>query len=199
MIFTSRTRNNTKREPIQTSPIVMNVFRPRTPMINPPYTRMLNPIKPSDGDRMKWGAPTWRLFHAIPESINDTNFMKHKDSIIRLIVTICGNLPCPSCSDHAKQYMNKVNFQAIQNRDDLKKMLFIFHNSVNERKGYAQFQYSDLDEKYQNLDFKQVVNEFMVHFKQKTYAPNLMAQQMYRQKQVEIVRQWFNDNITYFQ
>lgn len=199
MIFTSRSRNNTTKPVERRNPYVMNSFTSRTVLINPPYTKMLNPTRPSDGDRMKWGAPTWSLFHCIPEKITQENFIKNKDSIIRLIVTICNNLPCPTCSDHAKQYMNKVNFTAIKTPDDLKKMLFAFHNSVNERKGYARFPYDSLDEKYDNLDFNQVVNAFMFHFQKKTYAPNLIAQQMHRQKQIVIVKQWFQDNIGLFQ
>lgn len=199
MIFTSKSRNNTSKPVENRKPYIMRAFRPTSTIINPPYTKMLNPITPSDGDRMKWGAPTWTLFHSMPEKITQENFIKNKDSIIRLIVTICNNLPCPSCSSHAKQYMNKVNFIAIKTTDDLKKMLFLFHNSVNERKGYAQYSYDNLDEKYDNLDFNQVLNNFMFHFQKKIYASNLIAQQMYRQKQVLIVKQWFQDNIGLFQ
>lgn len=198
MIFTSRSKN-TNSNPPERKPIhLMNLFRPKT-IINPPYTKMLNPIKPSDRERMKWGEPTWTLFHCIPTKISQENFIKNKDSIIRLIITICSNLPCPNCSDHAKRYMNKVNFIAIKSPDNLKKMLFLFHNSVNERKGYEQYSYDKLDEKYNNLDFNQVVNQFMFHFQKKTYASNLIAQQMYRQNQVLIVKQWFQDNIGLFQ
>lgn len=156
-------------------------------------------IAPSDGDRMTWGAPTWTLFHTIPEKLTNQQFIDNKANIIRLITTICSNLPCPSCSDHAKQYMSKVNFNAIHTVDDLKKMLYIFHNSVNERKRYAEFPYDDLTDKYHNLDFNQVVNQFMIHFQKKTYAMNLIAQQIHRQKQVLVVKKWFIDNMHIFQ
>lgn len=199
MIFTYKSKNNTVTPPSQPKVYPINHFSRRPMGINPPYTKMLSKVTPSDADKMKWGAPTWTLFHCIPEKINDENFIKYKDSIIRVIVTICGNLPCPSCSSHAKQYMSKVNFIAIKTRDDLKKMLFIFHNSVNERKGYSQYLYDNLDEKYDNLDFTKVVNEFMFHFQKKTYAPNLISEQIYRQNQVQNIKKWFNDNIHIFQ
>jgi len=198
MIYTFNNGNRIKQVE-RTVTYTMKTFRPMTKFGNPPYTRMISSITPSDGDRMKWGAPTWTLFHCIPENLTDNMFIKNKDSIFRMIVTICGNLPCPSCSEHARQYMNKVNFVSIKNIDDLRKMLFIFHNSVNERKGYAEYSYDKLIEKYNGLDFKQVVNEFMHHFQKKTYSPNLIAQQMYRQKQVAIVKKWFQENIQIFQ
>lgn len=156
-------------------------------------------IAPSDGDRMRWGAPTWMFFHMIPEKLSDTNFINNKASVIQLITTICNNLPCPSCSQHATQYMKKVNFNAIHTTEDLKKMLYIFHNSVNERKKYAEFSYDDLNEKYSNLEFNQVVNKFMFHFQQKVYAINLIAQQISRQKNVAVVKKWIVDNTHLFQ
>lgn len=199
MIFTYKTRNNTAIPQEKPKVLPINHFSRRPMGINPPYTQMLSKTTPSDGDRMKWGAPTWTLFHCIPEKISDENFTKHKDSIIRTIVTICNNLPCPSCSSHATQYMKKVNFLAIKTKDDLKKMLFVFHNSVNERKGYSQYSYDNLDEKYDNLDFTKVLNEFMFHFQKKTYAPNLISEQIYRQHQVQIIKKWFKDNMHIFQ
>jgi len=198
MIYTFRDGNKTK--PVERKAIyTMKTVRPVTKLGNPPYTRMISSIRPSDGDRMKWGAPTWTLFHCIPEKLTQDMFIKNKDSIIRMIVTICNNLPCPSCSDHARRYMNKINFLSIKSTDDLRKMLFIFHNSVNEIKRYAEYSYDELHEKYSSLDFKHVVNEFMLHFQKKTYSQNLIAQQMYRQKQVTLIKKWFHENIEIFQ
>jgi len=202
MIFTSKhgkqaEHNNLK----QVQPMRMNLYTSRKQnMIIPRTTSyQISRIAPSDGDRMKWGAPTWALFHTIPEKLSDKNFVENKTSIIQLIMTICNNLPCPSCSQHATQYMRKVNFNAIHTTEDLKKMLYIFHNSVNERKKYAEYPYDDLNDKYSNLDFNQVVNKFMFHFQQKVYAMNLIAQQISRQKQVAIVKKWFLDNMHLFQ
>ena len=182
--------------------INMKLFRTTStvaPKSNPPYTNMLNTPKPSDRERMTWGAPTWALLHTIPAKITNDKFVKHKDDIIRLIVTICSNLPCPTCSQHASEYMKKVNFLAIKTSDDLKKMLFVFHNSVNERKGYAPYSYDNLDDRYNQLNIVDVINEFMSHFQKKIYAPNLMAQQIYRQSQVQIVKKWFQEHLDYFQ
>jgi hypothetical protein len=199
MIFTRKSINNTAKpnEPRQLYNMSLNI--PTSTLQNPPYTRMLNPPKSSDSERMTWGAPTWTLLHTIPEKLNTDTFIKHKDNIIRLIVTICSNLPCPTCSQHASEYMKRVNFIAIKTSDDLKKMLFIFHNSVNERKGYAQYSYDNLDDRYLKLNLVDVINEFMSHFQKKIYAPNLIAQQMYRHTQFQIVKKWFQDHIDYFQ
>jgi hypothetical protein len=199
MKFTNRSRNNTATS-IDRPPLYNMMFRNRTTLTLTTATNQTTSpaIKPSDGNRMTWGAPTWTLLHMIPEKINYDNFVKNKDSIIRLIVTICSNLPCPTCSQHANEYMKKVNFIAIKTPEDLKKMLFVFHNSVNQQKGYAQYSYDDMN-KYVDLDYTTVLNEFMSHYQKKIYAPNLIAQQMYRQKQVEVVKTWFRENLHLFQ
>jgi hypothetical protein len=203
MLFTRKSINNTTK-PIETRPQYnMRFFRSKTTststVSNQSRMTTLTQPKPSDRERMTWGAPTWTLLHIIPEKLTNDTFVKHKDDIIRLIVTICSNLPCPSCSQHASDYMKRVNFIAIKTTDDLKKMLFVFHNSVNERKGYIQYSYDNLDNRYINLNMVDVINEFMSHFQKKTYALNLIAQQIYRQKQVEIVKKWFRDHLDYFQ
>jgi len=201
MIFTSKQGQHVELDGLRQPPKKpMNLYTTRRTVkaqsISP---TTVTRIAPSDGDRMTWGAPTWTFFHVLPEKLSNKNFIKNKDGIIRLITTICNNLPCPSCSQHARQYMQRVNFNAINTVEDLRKMLYIFHNSVNERKKYAKFEYDDLIEKYSNLDFNQVVNNFMSHFQKKVYAMNLIAQQISRQKQVTVVKKWLIDNMHLFQ
>ena len=202
MIFTTKHGKQIGRDEIkQVQPVHMNLYASslKRPIIPKTRAPQISRVAPSDGDRMKLGEPTWTLFHTIPERLSNENFVKNKTSIIQLITTICNNLPCPSCSQHATQYMRNVNFNAIHTTEDLKKMLYIFHNNVNERKKYAEFSYDDLTNKYSNLDFNQVVNNFMFHFQKKIYAMNLIAQQISRQKKVVIVKQWFLDNMHLFQ
>lgn len=198
MIFTSKSRNNTAK-PNERPPLYNMMLNNRaSPSLFSQPINTTPQIKPSDRDKITWGPPTWTLLHMIPEKIDPDKFVKYKDSIIRLIVTICSNLPCPNCSQHASEYMKRVNFIAIKTPEDLKKMLFVFHNSVNQRKGYAQYSYDDMN-KYVDLDYTTVVSEFMSHFQKKIYAPNLMAQQIYRQSQVAIVKTWFGEHIDIFQ
>jgi hypothetical protein len=202
MIFTSKYGKQMENNELKkVTPMRMNLYTSsnRSAVMTRKPSAQISRIAPSDGDRMRWGAPTWALFHTIPEKLSNKNFVENKTSIIQLIMTICNNLPCPSCSQHATQYMRTVNFNAIHTVEDLKKMLYIFHNSVNERKKYAEFPYDGLSDKYANLDFNQVVNKFMFHFQQKVYAMNLIAQQISRQKQVVTVKKWFLDNMHLFQ
>ena len=199
MLFTSKSRQNTQVKTTQNISLIPNMFARVSTIRNPSRTNIVNAITPSDGHKMTWGRPTWTFLHILPEKINDANFGIIKDSIIRLIVTICNNLPCPTCSDHAKQYMNKVNFNAIKTRDDLRKMLYIFHNEVNNRKGYAEYPFDNVVSTYSRMNFREVSHEFMGRFQKRVYAVNLIAQEMHRQGQIKVIRQWILDNLKYFQ
>jgi hypothetical protein len=199
MLFTSKSRQINSGNANQKIVSVPNMFAQVRPRRNPAISNHITTITPSDGHKMAWGKPTWTFLHILPEKINDANFGIVKDSIIRVIVTICNNLPCPTCSDHAKQYMKNVNWTSIRTRDDLRKMLYNFHNDVNKRKGYAEYPFDNVKSTYSIIDFKQVSHEFMGRFQRRVYAVNLIAQEMHRQGQIKIIRQWILDNFKYFQ
>ena len=46
--------------------------------------------------------------------------MTLKDQLLDIIKGICMNLPCPDCSNHATQYIKKLNYVSIKNKEDLK-------------------------------------------------------------------------------
>ena len=83
--------------------------------------------------KVKWGEPTWFLLHTLSVKIKDSEFGRVRQDLLNKIYAICTNLPCPTCSQHAKTYLDGINFNSIQTKEDLIKMLFVFHNSVNQR------------------------------------------------------------------
>ena len=87
--------------------------------------------------QMKWGEPVWFFLHTISHKIKDDSFVQMRSDLLKYIYTICTNLPCPDCSNHAKTYLNGINFNNIKTKTDLQIMLFEFHNSVNARKGFV--------------------------------------------------------------
>jgi hypothetical protein len=102
------------------------------------------------------------------------------------------------CASHATDYMNKINFNAIQTKEDLKRMLFTFHNEVNKRKGYPQFPYDKVDEKYSLALTSNIIRNFMVHFTDRTRSIKLLAGDLHRAQLSEVLKKWFNDNIQCF-
>ena len=108
------------------------------------------PVPQNNPNKIRWGPPTWFLFHTLAHKIKEEHFSKIKFELLNNIAIICRNLPCPKCADHATQYMSKINVGAIQTKDDIKNMLFKFHNDVNMRTGAPMFEFNELNNKYNN-------------------------------------------------
>ena len=60
-------------------------------------------------------------------------FYFNKKDLISHIRLISSNLPCPNCSVHATQYLNGIDMNKITTKEDLKMMLYLFHEIVNNR------------------------------------------------------------------
>jgi hypothetical protein len=149
--------------------------------------------------QMKWGPPTWLYLHTMAEKVKDTSFQQIRKDLFRIIYTICTNLPCPMCSNHAKEYLSKINVESIRTKNDLKQFLFVFHNSVNTRKGLKLFSYLDLDETYSKGDYIAITNNFMKFFQEKSRNIHLIADEMHKQRIVKLVQQWIIDNVEHFE
>lgn len=148
---------------------------------------------------MKWGEPTWFLFHTLSYKIKDEYFVIIREDLLNLIYTICSNLPCPDCATHASSYLKSVNFNSIQSKEQFKKMLFLFHNTVNKRKGYEIFPYEDFDEKYSKANTVNIIQNFINHFKNKHSSIHMIANDLHRNRIVNTLIEWFKSNLQYFE
>lgn len=155
---------------------------------------LVEPVK-----KMKWGEPFWFLFHTMAEKVKEELFPSVREELLNLIYTICLNLPCPDCSNHAVKYLNGINFKKIQTKSELKEMLFIFHNGVNKRKNVPFFQREDLDEKYSSAQMIPILNNFMVHFLNKKSSIRMIANDFHRERMYKELQKWFSKNINIFQ
>ena len=108
-----------------------------------------------------WGTPTWIFFHTLAETISDDYYNKNKKQIIDIIKTICCNLPCRDCTEHAKKYLKRISYNSLATKQDFKMMLINFHNSVNQRKRRPIF--TDYD-KYKNGDLLKSYNDFRIQY-----------------------------------
>lgn len=180
---------NTPQQRIMTMPIHMSSL--------PQQKQQYQQQTPSVG-KVKWGEPTWFLFHTLSFKIKDNEFPKIRSSLLNYMYAICINLPCPDCANHAKAYLDGVNFNIIQTKEQLKRLFYNFHNEVNLRKGYPFFPYEELDEKYSKAITINIILNFMSHFSDRNRNIKLLASDLYRQKLCKVLKEWFNDNITVF-
>lgn len=142
---------------------------------------------------MLWGEPTWLLFHTLAEKVKDEEFPKIRQELLNHIMKICNNLPCPTCAQHATRYMNGVNFNNIQTKEQLKLFLFAFHNEVNRRKDYEKFNVNDLS-KYKTAMTINVVRNFFYHFSKRSYNVRMAVDSVHRHKMLKELRIWLENN-----
>jgi len=151
-----------------------------------------------ESKRIKWGRPFWNLFHVLAEKIKESEFPKVRVELLNMIYTICSNLPCPDCTNHAVSYMNGINFNTIKSKNDLKLFLFDFHNAVNARKMYPIFHKDNLDSTYQNANVIVVIDNFLKSFKQHHKGLRMIADDIYRDRITKKLITWFKENVKYF-
>jgi len=162
---------------------------------------MINPVSPPPPEKkkgMKWAQPTWFLFHTLAEKVREESFPIIRTELLNIIYTICCNLPCPDCANHAKAYMDGVNFDSIQTREHLRIMLHRFHNTVNQRKGYPQFPYEDVATKYSTANTVNIIHYFMPFFEDKHASLRMIADDLHRGRIAIQMKAWFNKNIGHF-
>lgn len=155
------------------------------------------PSNPSENPSKKvyWGQPTWFLFHTMAHKIKDDLFNEKRLELLNIIYTICCNLPCPDCANHAKEYLDSINYLTIYSKQQLKDTLFHFHNTVNQRRGTELFLYTNLDEKYNTAIMRNIIVNFMSHFDRKG---KLLPDSMQRDRHIIYLKKWFNANIHIF-
>jgi len=192
---------NGNTKPSNPQPAVMNMMiiparkPPASISMNTPNT-IAKPVE--NATKMKWGAPTWALFHTLAEKVNECDFAQIRKSLLDTIYVICSNLPCPDCANHAKHYMDGINFNTIVTKDQLKNLLFQFHNSVNARKGVPLFSLDELDPLYSRGNLLNIIQIFMGHFKDKHRSIRMIANDFHRAKIADKLQLWFQNNIQYF-
>ena len=142
----------------------------------------------------QWGPPTWIFMHTLAAKIKEEQFPVIGPQVISHLIQICMFLPCPECSDHAKQFWANVNTKNIKTKQDLINLLFVFHNSVNKRKNLPIFPYSELKPKYEKAIFINIVNHFMHFYKMEHHAVRLMSEDMYRRRSAKSILDWLHTN-----
>ena len=185
MIFVNRRNRNVKS----------NHFKEVTlmPVIEEKKLTISNVKTITEDEKIKemlWGEPTWFLFHTLAEKIKPEYFNTLRNKLFGFIKSICNNLPCPDCAKHATQYMNRINFDAIVNKEQLKLLLFKFHNDVNGKKKYKLFEFTNLDSKYSSAITINIVKNFFVHFSKKNFSVRLDTSNYQRTLLLKEFRFW---------
>jgi hypothetical protein len=194
MTFSNKYRNYVVHQRMQTQQ-----FQPQQTQIQP-QSKTTDVVNENPNKKpMKWGEPTWFLFHTLAEKIKPEYFKEIRIELLNLIYTICTNLPCPNCAKHAIEYLNSVNFNTITTKDNLQMMLYKFHNEVNKRKNFPEFPFEELIPKYSRANTVNIIHNFMPHFEDRTGSVRLIADSLHRSRVALQLKAWFNKNIGCFE
>ena len=146
-----------------------------------------------------WGPPTWFFLHALCEKIHPNHYVLIKEPLWNKLKELCANLPCPDCANHASEYLKSINYKMIQTKEQLKNVLFSFHNMVNAKKDMPIFPRELLESKYRNMEFIPTIYTFMEHFQDKHKSIRMIANDFYRARVAEQMKIWLNANIQNFE
>lgn len=139
-----------------------------------------------------WGNITWKLFHTMTLKIDDCNYEQLQSSI-QCIATICRNLPCPLCSNEAMILLKKYNLKSIKTKEDFKKFIHFFHNSVNIKLKVPIIEYEKIEE-HHSASLNHILNEFFNVYKNLKNNSNMMLYSFHRDIIINNTRSYFLSN-----
>jgi hypothetical protein len=145
---------------------------------------------------MYWGPTTWIFMHTLASKLKESSFNIIGLQLIRIFIQICNNLPCPECTQHAKQFWSKVKTNNIKNKTDIINLLFVFHNIVNQRKKIQQFKYENLTY-YDTKNVVDTYNAFSKNFNTRGNM-NLINESFHRNMMLTSLKTWVMSNINHF-
>ena len=138
-----------------------------------------------------WGPSIWNLFHGISYHLTSDKY-EDIQAALNIIITVCYNLPCPICSQHAKIHLAKYTLSKINTRNKLRQFVFVFHNTVNKDLHKKQFSMDELVI-YPSMDFNQILNHFFYVIKNIRTA-GLTLYSFHRDDMISRLRNYFIAN-----
>jgi hypothetical protein len=147
--------------------------------------------------KKEWGNATWYLFHTLAYKMKDQHFDELKTEFLNLCTRICGNLPCPDCSEHAYAIMANVKRDNIKTKKDLQMFFFDFHNSVNKRVKKPVFTESSMF-MYRNAITKNIVFNYISTMSKKYHNIKLITNSFHRDATMNDFKKWISHNSNKF-
>ena len=124
-----------------------------------------------------WGPIYWRLIHVIVFALPDDVVVSEKLEIVSILKSICVNIPCPTCQEHATAFMNRIRWTLVRNKWDFLKLLNDFHNSVNKRLKKKSFTLEESIALISQLDTKVVCKDFVIISSKRPQGMSLFGMQ----------------------
>lgn len=142
-----------------------------------------------------WGPFIWTLLHCFSMRIKDEYFIEERPHILKYIGLICENLPCPTCSLHATQYLKKCNFRHIKTKEILIQVIYNLHNDVNKRTKKNEFNKEELKSTYDNHNFQKIIINYINMSNRINYGEKMMLYTFKRREFLKRFLEYFKENL----
>lgn len=132
-----------------------------------------------------WGRITWYFIHSFCERINEKFFNSNIDSCLDILSGVCSMIPCPTCRNHAQDFLKKYPIKKlVRTKEQLKYYFFKFHNQATLN-GNPKSNIPDISvlETYKRANFPAIVKAFRAEYMKRTptrldYSHTLYAQRV---------------------
>lgn len=145
-----------------------------------------------------WGPAIWYLFHTLSFKIKAVHFHEIKDELLGHFISICNNLPCPECTEHAQQEIKHLDKSKITNKKELCMYFIYFHNKVNVRTKKKIFTFDEFVLKYKNSVTRNVIANFFIVLSKSDHNVKLMTNSFYKSAVIINLKKWLNVNASKF-
>jgi len=146
-----------------------------------------------------WGPATWQLLHCMSIKAKDTMTPTQIQELMQLIERVASNLPCPTCSSHAKSYFKQNHYNRITTLPQLRFFLFVFHNNVNTRLKKSVITYEEHNILYQSISMEVAVkNMFQVYQNMNSTNVTMMLYSFHRNNILQDLDKYFIANHSLF-
>ena len=143
-----------------------------------------------------WGPPIWLFIHSLASKLKDEMYVYVGPQLFIMIRRITAYLPCPDCSHHAIQFLSGINPETIKTKQELVRVLYLFHNSVNVRKNKSLYNFSELN-KYENVNLQNAYNNFRKVYHNRGNM-NLLAETFQRDLLLKDLKIWLKQHSNKF-
>lgn len=142
-----------------------------------------------------WGNAAWFVFHTLATKLKP-EFPEEPKILFQHIKSICRNLPCPDCSDHATALLNSVNVEMVcASTEQLKIFLHQFHNRVNAKVGNKQFTQKESEDKYIRANTRAIVLYFLNIMESNMNNEKMMLSAFHRSQYMKDFRGYMDKNL----
>lgn len=145
-----------------------------------------------------WGPAIWYLFHTLSYKLNPLYFNQVKDQLLDHFISICSNLPCPECAEHAKQELKHLDKTKITNKKELCMYFIHFHNKVNIRNKKKMFTFDEFVSKYNSSVTRNIIANFFIVLSKSDHNVKLLTNSFHKTNALLELRKWLNMNASKF-